>query len=82
MAKVTTYTSRPLQSFQLPHRRFGHVHIDILGLLKPSQAFQYLLICIDNFTRWPEANPVADVCAETIKSLCCKLDLTIFESLQ
>lgn len=40
-------------------KRFDRWHIDILGpLYKTTEGYEYILVCIDSFTRWIEAFPL------------------------
>jgi len=43
----------PIVPFPTAERRFGHIHIDLVGLLPSSNGNKYLLTCIDRYTRWP-----------------------------
>ena len=46
--------------------RFDQVHIDLVGPLPPSSGSVYLLTCVDQFTRWPEAVQIPDSTTEIV----------------
>ena len=54
-----------MQTFEVPHRRFDHINIDIVGPLPPAQGYTHLLTMVDRFTRWPEAVPLKGMDTET-----------------
>ena len=57
-SKVQAHIKAPLEKFSVPHSRFDHIHVDLVGPLPPSNGFTHLLTVIDGFSRWPEAIPL------------------------
>ena len=60
-AKVSRHNRPVFGKFTEPTERLDHVHINIVGPLPYSEGFKYLLTCVDQFARWPEAIPLVDI---------------------
>lgn len=67
-SKVTRKIRTPLGEFE-PTSRFHHVHLDIVGPLKPSNGHEYLVTMIDRETRWPECIPTKSITAEAVADI-------------
>lgn len=71
-AKTQKHTHSPASTFPVPDRRFGEIHVDIVGPLPPSRGCKYLFTIVDRYTRWPAAFPMststADACAKVLLS--------------
>ena len=74
-SKIHRLTKASLGSFQQPTRRFGHIHVDIVGPLPSSEGKRYLFTIIDRSSRWPEAIPMED--ATTVSCATALLDAWI-----
>ena len=78
-AKVTKNTVPPIGDFQVPNKRFDHIHIDLVTL-PVSNGFRYLLTIVDRFTRWPVAVPLVDATTQSVvgrRWFCIWLDPTL-----
>jgi hypothetical protein len=62
-SKVHKHVHLQPEQVEIPHCRFAHVHVDLVGPLPRSAGFSYLLTVLDRTTRWPEAIPLAAVTA-------------------
>ncbi|XP_066958089.1 uncharacterized protein [Macrobrachium rosenbergii] len=71
-SKVGWHTESGVGDFPQPGRRFGHIHVNVVGPLPPSRGARYLLTVVDHSTRWPEATPMEEatssVCIEALLS--------------
>jgi transposase InsO family protein len=63
--KVTRHVHVLPEPIAMPHRRFAHIHVDLVGPLPAARGATHLFTIIDRSTRWPEAYPVADTSAAT-----------------
>ena len=63
-SKIQRHIHAPLQQRQSPERRFGSLHVDIVGPLPESEGMRYLFTVVDRYTRWPEAIPMKEMKAE------------------
>ena len=61
--KVHRHVHLQPAAIPVPHRRFAHIHMDLVGPLPLSRGYQYLCTVIDRTTRWPEAIPLTSITA-------------------
>ena len=64
-SKVSRHIRTPVVKRDPPDRRFGSLHVDLVGPLPECEGFKYLFTIVDRWTRWPEAIPVHDMSAQT-----------------
>ena len=62
-SKITRHVKAPVVVFPPASRRFGSLHIDLVGPLPPSESYRFLLTIVDCFSRWPEALRLKDISA-------------------
>lgn len=63
-SKISRHTESGIGQFPQPRRRFGHLHVDIVGPLSPSEGSNYLFTMTERSTRWPEAIPMEEATAQ------------------
>ena len=64
-SKVSRHIHTPVEKREPPDRRFGSLHVDLVGPLPECEGHRYLFTIVDRWTRWPEAIPVQDMTAQT-----------------
>ena len=69
--KVTRQPAADVQPIPVPHQRFSHLHVDLVGPLPVSrEGYRYLFTMIDRSSRWLEAIPLkamdADACVDAL----------------
>ena len=62
---MVTHVHTPWAKREPPDRRFGSLHVDLVGPLPVSEGHRYLFTIVDRFSRWPEAIPLEDMSAQS-----------------
>ncbi len=63
LVKIHRHVTLQPEAIAVPHRRFSHLHVDLVGPLPKSGGYSYLFTIIDRTTRWPEAVPLTSTTA-------------------
>lgn len=64
--KTNRHVFSVIGKFSQVKNRIAKMHIDIVSHLPLADGYRHLFTCIDRFSRWPDAIPLADISAETI----------------
>ena len=65
-SKVTQQFSSPVQPIAVSHRRFSHIHINLVDPLPSCSGTNHLLTIVDRSTQWLEAIPLQSTTATTV----------------
>jgi hypothetical protein len=63
LGKVHRHIKLQPETIAVPHRRFSHLHVDLVGPLPTSSGYNHLFTIIDRTTRWPEVIPLSSTSA-------------------
>ena len=63
--KIARHVHVAPEPIPVPHRRFAHLHVDLVGPLPTADGCSHLLTVVDRSTRWPDAFPITDTTAAT-----------------
>ena len=69
-AKVNRHTTPDIGNFEVPSKRFHHIHIDLVTVPR-SNGYSHLLTIVDRFSRWPTAVPIVDISTPTVMDAFC-----------
>ena len=69
-AKVNRHTTPNIGEFEVPSKRFHHIHADLVAV-PSSNGYSHLLTIIDRFSRWPAAIPIQDTTTATVIDAFC-----------
>lgn len=77
-AKRSSANTRPPLTNMPQVSKFERWHVDILGpITKTNKGHQYILLCVDSYSRWPEAFPLKtmdskEIAAKLYKEIFCR----------